>query len=279
MREFIHTTIRNELSKELGDVVVTGHSLGGALAALCAMDIEMHTLGPINIELQAIKNKNTINQRVHTTLPSSLHLSLYSYGSPKVGNASWVELYNKAVPDTFRRVYYFIIYNCTYFITLYVFFYIDNDRIVADGDIIPGLSPLPNYSHTGNEVLIDDLGDSGTIIVNPTYIEKTLIQKTKASVAAHSLDAYMNGLENVMLAAQQQRDNSINSNSNPIVHHDDTKKVLTVSDSLYLSTTSRPSFVVSKRASFTNPRASIMHSVRLKQSQIREFATANCNNE
>ena len=156
---------------------------------------------------------------------------------------------------------------------------IDNDRIVADGDIIPGLSPLPDYSHMGNEVLIDGLGDSGTIIVNPTYIEQKLIQKTKASVAAHSLDvSYMNGLENVVAAAQQQRDDSIDSKHvhvpNPVIPNDGTNR----SGSMYLSTVSRPVFnqtAGSKRVSFINPRASTMHSTGIKQSEMREFATVN----
>ena len=99
-REFIHSTIRKELSEELGDVLVTGHSLGGALASLCAYDLQIHTLIPINKELETIgtglgRNRKRIRQ---------LHLSLYSYGSPKVGNNNFVNLYNDTVPDTFRLV-------------------------------------------------------------------------------------------------------------------------------------------------------------------------------
>ena len=99
-REFIHSKIRKELSEELGDVLVTGHSLGGALASLCAYDLQIHTLIPINKELETIgtglgRNRKRIRQ---------LHLSLYSYGSPKVGNNNFVNLYNDTVPDTFRLV-------------------------------------------------------------------------------------------------------------------------------------------------------------------------------
>ena len=106
-REFVHTTLRNELCRELGDVVVTGHSLGGALGALCAFDIQYHTISSINNELNAIHIKSKLNKKeLKSTLhfPSKLHLSLYSYGSPKVGNNNFVNLYNDTVPDTFRLV-------------------------------------------------------------------------------------------------------------------------------------------------------------------------------
>ena len=124
-REFVHTTLRNELCKELGDVVVTGHSLGGALGALCAFDIQYHTISSINNELNAIHIKSKLNKKeLKSTLhfPSKLHLSLYSYGSPKVGNATWVELYNKAVPDTFRYVLSMLINsNITFYCILYTY--------------------------------------------------------------------------------------------------------------------------------------------------------------
>ena len=95
-REFIHATIRKELSEELGDVLVTGHSLGGALASLCAYDLQIHTLIPVNNELE------TIGRGLGRRRNRQLHLSLYTYGSPKVGNQTFVKLYNKIVPDTFR---------------------------------------------------------------------------------------------------------------------------------------------------------------------------------
>ena len=96
-REFIHSTIRKELSEELGDVLVTGHSLGGALASLCAYDLQIHTLLPINNELETIGRMVSCKNRHH-----SLHLSLYTYGSPKIGNESYVEMFNETVHDAFR---------------------------------------------------------------------------------------------------------------------------------------------------------------------------------
>ena len=102
-REFVHETIRKELSEELGDILVTGHSLGGALASLCAYDLQIHTLAIINKELKMV-GRGLGRRRFR-----ELHLSLYSYGSPKVGNETFVTLYNQTVPDTFR--YEVVTYN------------------------------------------------------------------------------------------------------------------------------------------------------------------------
>ena len=62
---------------------------------------------------------------------------------------------------------------------------------MVDGDVVPGLAPFSNYSHFGSEVVIDGLGNSGSIIINPSYAEKKIIQKTKSSVKAHLLSEYI----------------------------------------------------------------------------------------
>ena len=103
-REFVHTTIRQELSKELGDVLVTGHSLGGALGGLCALDLQIHTLASINIELEKIHDQSKSKHIHDGNLPRKLHRSMYSYGSPKIGNKVFIQMYDKLVPDSFRCV-------------------------------------------------------------------------------------------------------------------------------------------------------------------------------
>ena len=68
---------------EAGDrwqVYVTGHSLGGALATL------MSTLLAQSV---ASGRRN-------------LELTMYNYGSPRVGNGAFVQQYNQLVPDSFR---------------------------------------------------------------------------------------------------------------------------------------------------------------------------------
>ena len=59
-------------------VICTGHSLGGALATLAALDIQYN-------------------------FPDK-QVSCYTFGSPKVGNDYFVKSYNKRVPNTYRFV-------------------------------------------------------------------------------------------------------------------------------------------------------------------------------
>lgn len=59
-------------------ILLTGHSLGGALAMLAALDIQYNQ-----------PDKDIV---------------CYTLGSPKVGNAEFVKSYNKRVPKTFRIV-------------------------------------------------------------------------------------------------------------------------------------------------------------------------------
>lgn len=62
-------------------VAITGHSLGGALATLAAMDIaqQKNKLGDIKIKM-------------------------YNFGSPRVGNQCFSKLFDLAVPDSWRVV-------------------------------------------------------------------------------------------------------------------------------------------------------------------------------
>ena len=57
VREFIHLTIRKELSQEPADIRCSGHSLGGALAVLCSIDLAIHTLPAVN---KKISEKNLV---------------------------------------------------------------------------------------------------------------------------------------------------------------------------------------------------------------------------
>lgn len=59
-------------------IMTTGHSLGGALAKLAALDIQFNVPGK--------------------------EISCYTFGAPKVGNTEFVKSYNKRVPNTFRIV-------------------------------------------------------------------------------------------------------------------------------------------------------------------------------
>jgi triacylglycerol lipase len=59
-------------------VISVGHSLGGALASLAALDIKQNVPGKT--------------------------VSCYTFGSPKVGNKAFADFYNKNVPETYRWV-------------------------------------------------------------------------------------------------------------------------------------------------------------------------------
>ncbi|MGB6017783.1 MAG: lipase family protein, partial [Nodosilinea sp.] len=63
-------------------VVVTGHSLGGALATIAALDIQ-YNLGATR----------------------DLSFEVYTFGAPRVGNQAMTESYNGRIPDSYRFVY------------------------------------------------------------------------------------------------------------------------------------------------------------------------------
>lgn len=80
-----YISVRDELLKIIDDqliekdyhIYLTGHSLGGALATLAALDLQVKTKAKI---------------------------TNYTFGSPKVGNKRFVRYYNKKVKDTYRVV-------------------------------------------------------------------------------------------------------------------------------------------------------------------------------
>ena len=59
--------------------VVTGHSLGGALAKLCAVDLQYNFSPDVSLEV-------------------------YTFGAPRIGNKAFAESYNRRVPNTWRFV-------------------------------------------------------------------------------------------------------------------------------------------------------------------------------
>lgn len=81
VRQRIHDEVNNRQPEK---VITIGHSLGGGLASLCALDIQYNFFPD---------NPDQPEQVV-----------CYTYGSPKVGNQDFVASYNRRVPQTFRIV-------------------------------------------------------------------------------------------------------------------------------------------------------------------------------
>ncbi len=77
VRDRIHEQI-----KELGiaTVTVTGHSLGGALAMLCAVDVQYNFGEQLN------------------------HLDIYTFGAPRAGNDAFKASFERRVPNSYRFV-------------------------------------------------------------------------------------------------------------------------------------------------------------------------------
>ena len=77
VRDQIHAYIK---SHEVASAVATGHSLGGALATLCAVDLQYNFANQIAL------------------------LEAYTYGAPKVGNEGFKDSFNQRVPNSYRFV-------------------------------------------------------------------------------------------------------------------------------------------------------------------------------
>ncbi|MBK1988126.1 lipase family protein [Sphaerospermopsis aphanizomenoides BCCUSP55] len=78
VRDQIHEYIKNN---NISNVTVTGHSLGGALATLCAVDIQYNFAQQLT------------------------SIEAYTFGAPKVGNNGFCKSYNERVPKSYRFVH------------------------------------------------------------------------------------------------------------------------------------------------------------------------------
>jgi triacylglycerol lipase len=76
VREEIHTYIKGH---DISAVMVTGHSLGGALATLCVLDVQYNFSSQVSVEM-------------------------YTFGAPKVGNKGFQESFDRRVPNSYRVV-------------------------------------------------------------------------------------------------------------------------------------------------------------------------------
>lgn len=128
-------------------VCLTGHSLGGALATICAFEIShrVYGLDPCfllltmfsrmpnrelsrNMSLRAMLQPRKIHDK--PTDNKKPKVSMLSFGAPKVGTAAFARLYNQSILSSFR--------------------------VINGDDPITRVPPL--YTHTGGEILVQSSG-------------------------------------------------------------------------------------------------------------------------
>ncbi|EFJ45180.1 hypothetical protein VOLCADRAFT_94625, partial [Volvox carteri f. nagariensis] len=102
-------------------VLVTGHSLGGALATLAAYELaERRPLPPPRPPITLTPARSVQN------------ITLYTFGAPRVGNKAFAEEFDRLVPDAWR--------------------------VTNSNDIIPSVPRLMGYCHVGHAVRLDSEG-------------------------------------------------------------------------------------------------------------------------
>jgi hypothetical protein len=76
----------------------------------------------------------------------------------------------------------------------------------VDGDLVSGV-PKTGFKHSGTEIIIDSVG-AGSIIIDPSFVEKILRTQNRTSMSVHSLNFYRKGLQGVMAATEYVRQHS-----------------------------------------------------------------------
>lgn len=189
----------------LPKIYCTGHSLGGSMAQLFALDLASNCelvlpvqqppqpttprspFGIPSVEPQArffplsppiFKPKPPRHEELHLQPP----IGVYTYGQPRVGNRAFSRLYKQKVPHSFR--------------------------VVNEGDAI---TTIPNYfccsgvyKHAGLEVILDG-GMTGNVLVGPTVVETLFrFHKVRTNVMAHQMERYRECLECIFDDSQLQ---------------------------------------------------------------------------
>jgi len=166
VREQIHRTVRQYLMEDDYQLFLTGHSLGGALASLAALDLMVHTIPKVNAVWASRRGLES-----DAEFEGMCTLTMYNFGSPRVGNHPFRTTYNRLVPHSFR--------------------------VVVDGDAVTGLPPRFWYQHLGTEVIIDGEG-GGNLIIDPSVAEKKFQIRSRSNIQHHALKHYRDGLCSIL---------------------------------------------------------------------------------
>ncbi len=126
-------------------IFVTGHSLGGALACLAAVEIK-----------QAVKNAK---------------MTVYTFGSPRVGNAAFGAYSNSLISDFWQ--------------------------VVRTEDPVARIPKGWAYKRSGQRVI---LGSHGNMAVHPNYFEVSLFSHVGGKVSEHRLMNYGMGISQFIKA-------------------------------------------------------------------------------
>ena len=184
-RTWMHKRLREIMTdNKMKDhrLIFAGHSLGGALANIAAVDYK--TYSATRVECFAHKRallSGDRPKRLRSWVSSHLNVlsrvDIYTFGSPRPGNSLYASTSDLLVPG--------------------------NYRITVFGDIVTEIPPRNlGYQHTGIAVEIDPEG-AGSILVDPGFLDKLLRRKiTKIGVSKHSLVTYRRSLQGVTDAAR-----------------------------------------------------------------------------
>jgi hypothetical protein len=179
-------------------VLLTGHSLGGALATFAVLDLAINLEKIISISLFLLSlyrirktelpstvepnsgepNLNSSNLLLelrrsanHSLLHPKIHFSVYTFGSPRVGNTCFAKLFQSFVKNCFR--------------------------VIVNGDLVTMVPKIFGfYRHVGVPVILDEDDSTGNILVKPTLLEESFFfRRATGNIANHSLEKYRNCLE------------------------------------------------------------------------------------